>query len=117
MGIPLLKAGLTALRFMLRPINNLIIRKFKTTSNDSRGYRLFVWFGNEANQFEVRLNRWLIGSKGLGKIPDLHAEMAFLRGIEWFSEIFFFYGVLFTIAGYELWKADATSKKQKVLIE
>ena len=71
----------------------------------------FVGFGNASNRFEIKLNRMLIGSKGLGyEIANLHPDMAFHKGIEWFSEIFFFYGVLFTIVGYEIWKADVASK-------
>lgn len=111
MGIPLMKAGLTALRFTLRPINNLIIKKFKTAERDSKGFRFFCYFGNGANHFEIKLNRWLLGTKGLGKIEDMHVDMAFNKGIEWFTEVFFFYGILFTIAGYELWKADVASRK------
>ena len=117
MGIPLLKAAMTAIRLTLRPINNLIIKKFKTASKDSYGFRFFVYFGNQANHFEVKLNRWLIGSKGLGEIPDLHMDLAFNKGIDWFVEVFFFYGILFSIAGYEMWKADVASKKQKITID
>jgi hypothetical protein len=107
MGIPLLKVVLTALRLTLRPINNVITRKFKNgTSRDSHGFRFFVWSGNRANVYEVKMNRLMIGSKGLGDIPDLHTDMAFNKGVEWFAEIFFFYGVLFSIVGYEMWKAQ-----------
>ena len=48
-----MKAGLTALRFTLRPINNMIIKKFKTAERDSKGFRFFVYFGNGANHFEI----------------------------------------------------------------
>lgn len=51
----------------------------------------------------------LLGTKGLGEIKEIHADMAFVKGVEWFTELVFFYGVLFTITGYELWKADVAS--------
>ena len=55
----------------------------------------------------------LLGTKGLGEIKEIHADMAFVKGVEWFTELVFFYGVLFTITGYELWKADVASTEQK----
>ena len=116
MGIPLIKAFLTALRFTMRPINNVITRKFKSTSRDSMGHNFFVRFGNFANRFEIKLNRRMIGSSGLGEIEDMHTEIAFTKGVDWFSEIFFFYGIIFSIAGYELWKATVASEKQRNLI-
>ena len=53
----------------------------------------------------------------MGEIPDLHMDLAFNKGIDWFVEVFFFYGILFSIAGYEMWKADVASKKQKITID
>jgi hypothetical protein len=111
MGIPLIKAGLTVLRLTLRPINNILIKRFKTSKKESPGFRFFVMCGNQANHFEINLNRWLLGTKGLGKIEDMHSDMAFNKGVEWFTEVVFFYGILFSIAGWELWKADASAKK------
>ena len=55
-----------------------------------------------------------MGTTGLGEIQDIHESIAFAKGVEWFTEIFFFYGVLFLITWYELRKtyqaADATKK-------
>ena len=62
------------------------------------------------------MNRWMIGSKGLGEIPDLHTDMAFNKGVEWFAEIFCFYGVLFSIVGYEMWKAQVSGTLQRNLL-
>jgi len=42
--------------------------------------------------------------------------MAFNKGVEWFAEIFFFYGVLFSIVGYEMVKAQVASKRQSNLL-
>ena len=51
------------------------------------------------------MNRALLGTKGLGTIKPLGNDIAFNKGIEWFTEVFIFYGILITIAGYELNKA------------
>ena len=105
MTIPFVKVGITAIRYMMRPINNQIIKKFKNVSKDSRGYLFFANFGLRSNRFEIKMNRMLVGSKGLGEIKDLPQDMAFHKGVEWFTEVFIFYGILFLIAGYELNKA------------
>ena len=48
------------------------------------------------------MNRLITGMKGLGTVPALHDSIAFEKGIEWFTEIFCFYGVLTLFAMYEL---------------
>lgn len=63
------------------------------------------------------MNRALLGTKGLGSIPDLHADMAFCKGVDWFTEVFIFYGILFMIAGYELSKASTSAAATKHKIE
>ena len=45
MPIPLIKAGLTGLRYALRPINNLILKKFKSVGKDTYSYKFFEEFG------------------------------------------------------------------------
>ena len=55
----------------------------------------------------------LIGQKGLGRIADLHDEMAFQKGIDYFTEIFFFYGFVFGIAFYEMNKSVAATNHAK----
>ena len=59
--------------------------------------------------FEIKMNRALIGNKGLGKIQPLSDDIAFNTGVEWFTEVFVFYGILFTIAFYELYRASVAS--------
>ena len=43
--------------------------------------------------------------------------MAFHKGVEWFTEVFVFYGILFLIAGYELNKAAQSTQATKDKIE
>lgn len=117
MPIPLAKAGITAIRYLMRPINNMIIKKCKTIEKDKWQYQFFVRFGQRSNRFEIKLNRMLLGTKGLGEIKDLHIDMAFSKGVEWFTEVFVFYGILFLIAGYELNKAAVSAQATKDKLE
>lgn len=113
MTIPLKKVLLTTVRYLMRPINNTITRRCKTLDHDDFRYRFFMNFGQHTHVFEVKMNRALIGSKGLGEIKPLSDDIAFNTGVEWFTEVFVFYGLLFTIAFYELYKASAASAMTK----
>ena len=46
-------------------------------------------------------------------IKPLADEPAFNKGVEYFSEIFFFYSILMALAYYELKKANESSIAQK----
>lgn len=105
MPIPIQKVMLTSIRYLMRPINNTIIKSLKTKDKDTFGYRFFENFGQRANIFEVKMNRALIRSKGLGTIKPLSQDIAFNKGVEWFTEVFVFYGILISIAAYEIKKA------------
>lgn len=48
----------------------------------------------------------MMGSKGLKKIPDIADSLAFEKGVEWFVEVVFFYGILCVLAVYELNKNE-----------
>lgn len=61
MPIPVIKATLTGLRYALRPLNNVLIRKLKASKKDSPMYSYFERFGQGTNRFEVNLNRILLG--------------------------------------------------------
>jgi hypothetical protein len=113
MTIPLKKVLLTTVRYLMRPINNTINRKFKSLPHDDFRYKLFMNFGQRAHAFEVKINRAMIGSKGLGEIKPLSDDIAFNTGVEWFTEVFIFYGILFSIAFYELNKATKASLATK----
>lgn len=76
-------------------------------------YNAFETFGQKVNIFEVKMNRALIKSKGLGEIQPLREEIAFNKGVEWFTEIFVFYGIMIAICSYEIRKSVISSKKQK----
>ncbi len=117
MTIPFQKVALTTVRYLMRPINNTINRKFKTLDKDRFGYRFFKEFGQYANVFEIKLNRAMIGAKGLSTIQRLDDDIAFNKGVEWFTEVFIFYGILIAIAGYEINKSVASAQKTKQNIQ
>ena len=101
-----MKAVITIARLALRPVNGMFIKKLKTLPKDHKARLLFIQFGHTCSRFEVRLNRLLIASSGLGMIPKISNVMAFEKGIEWFTEIFFFYGFLALLAAYEINKNE-----------
>ena len=57
------------------------------------------------------MNRRLAGKKGLSSLPALSECVAFNKGVEWFVELAFFYGVLFGLAFYEINKAEQAKTK------
>ena len=114
MPIPVGKAALTLVRYMLRPINNTLIKKFKVQHSVEKqgiGYRFFQNIGQRCNRFEVALNRIVIQQKGLGEVREIPADLAFSKGVDYFTEIIFFYFVMFGIAIYEMDKAYRSGKK------
>lgn len=63
MPVPLGRTVMTFIRYLLRPINNTMTKKFKHSIDNkpnSWGYLFFVKFGNGANRFEVTMNRIII---------------------------------------------------------
>lgn len=117
MTIPALKIFLTLLKIGMKPVNTQISKKLKDLGKEHVFYRSFVWFGNECNEFEIRLNRRVLGIKGLGEIPPLHREVAFAKGVDYFTDLFFVYGLLTAIAMYEIMKGHKSSVKQAETIK
>lgn len=66
MPLPVGKTLFTIVRYTLRPVNNLLITRFKqhgkavSAESASFGFRFFHSIGQNANRFEVALNRILI---------------------------------------------------------
>ena len=104
MAVPLFKVLVTASRLVLRPINNKLINYLKTVPKCYHKY--FIDFGNMTHRFDTRLTRAMLGKKGLSVIPDLSNSMAFDRGIEWFTEIVFFYFTLCSLTFWEMNRAE-----------
>ena len=106
MSLNIARLFLTLTRYTLRPVSATIIKSFKSRHNgqESAGFRIFAQFGQFCHRSEIRLNRLLIGKKGLGEIKEIAPPAAFSKGVEWFTEIFFFYFLTFGIVFYEMRK-------------
>ena len=114
MAFPIYKLLIVGFRTASRPLNNLLIRVIKSRSNGSSSVRmLFNKFGQMAHIYEIKLNRYIVredapnNKKGDDQelkvyIKPLSDDAAFNKGVEYFSEVFFFYGVLILLAAYEI---------------
>lgn len=111
MPVPMGSTARMMLRYLLRPINNQITTRFKHFHGkpDGRGFIFFCWLGQLFNRFEVSMNRIIIQQSGLGAIKKLHDDAAFNKGVDWFTELVFFYGLLFGIGFYEIGLAHKKS--------
>ena len=114
MGIRLGGTLLTLIRYGLRPLNNSIIRHLNKSgisrNEESIPFWFFASFGQFTNRLEIKLNRIIVGMKGLEEIHALPPQAAFRKGVEWFNEIFFFYGLCFSIVFYQMAASMRASK-------
>ena len=81
------------------------------------GFAFFESFGQVCNRFEIALNRIIIQQKGLGEVRAIPADLAFSKGVDYFTEIVFFYLVMFGIAIYEMDKAYRSGVKTSERLE
>ena len=77
--------------------------------------------GQAAHKFEIYLNRKIVnagsGSEKLDfYIKPLSDDAAFNKGIDYFVEVVFFYGVLISLAIFELKRAQDASDRLKAQI-
>ena len=82
---------------------------------------MLIGFGQLMHRFEWRLNRTIVQSDSPSKLlkkdksdevcKPLKTDAAFNKGAEYFSELFFFYGILLSLAIYEMNKAYISSIK------
>ena len=121
MPIPLIKIVLTSAKIMARPINSIMINRFKHAREELRSRHFLIWFGRQCVKFENAADSLMIADKEKVKLFQvdpykISQEAALTKGIEYFVEIVFFYGVIFTIIGYEIKKALESSAKLKAQI-
>ena len=87
----------------------------------------FMKFGQFAHRFEIKVNRFIVKDENSDAeksssnkiktfIKPLSPEASFNKGVEYFSELVFFYGVLMALAIYEIQKNHASSERQKALM-
>ena len=108
MPVPLVTFGIVILRSSLRPINQILVKHFKFKVANSFGHNFFVYVGYGANNVDNYLNNVdqdpLVLKKDGKKVikkNSISEEKAFDTGVEWFTEVVFFYGTLLGIAFYE----------------
>ena len=107
--LPLIKVLLVTFKILSRPLNNIIKRSFHHRFIFM--HRFITIFGQKMHVFEAYLNRRIVNtnSKFDFYIKPLSDEAAFSKGVEYFSEIIFFYGILAIIAVWEVNKSHEAS--------
>ena len=118
MALPIIKLIFVAYRIISRPLNNIIVKAIKARGQESNFRYFFIWFGQKFHIYEVKVNRYIVKEETKSAnnqnedddikvyIKPLADEPAFNKGVEYFSEIFFFYNILMLLALYELKKAS-----------
>ncbi len=109
-----IRASLATVRALLRPMNNTLIKRFKNIDPNRPSHAFFLKFGFLAQWYEARLDKLILGSKCQTEFKQLQPGEAFEKGVEWFTEVVFFYGLLFLITWYEL---DRHEKAKNLSIE
>ena len=108
MPIPIIKVGITAVRLFSRPFVTVISRRMQNDPTKAEK-AFFNWFGIRCYSFENKLD-YLLTMQNLNDgikfrsvdLDKVSKGAAIQKGIEYFCEIVFFYGVLMALAVYEL---------------
>ena len=125
MAFPIYKILIVGFKTVSRPLNSMLIKALKSRGNFTT---LFRQFGQLAHRYEIRLNQFIIkDDNAIGKkngnsnlkvfIKPLSDDAAFNKGVEYFSEVFFFYGILIGLGIYEVRRNYISSEKQKEKLE
>lgn len=109
--LPMMKILLVGFKIISRPLNNILKRVF--THRFQFMHRFIGYCGQKAHVFEIHLNRKIVNNnqKLDFYIKPLSEEAAFNKGVEYFVEVFFFYGVLIGIAVWEIKRSTDSSEK------
>ena len=115
--LPVMKLAIVGFKIMSRPMNNYLKRIF--THRFVFMHRFIGICGQKAHEFEIYMNRKVVNNnqKLDFYIKPLSEEAAFNKGVDYFVEIVFFYGVLIGIAFYEVVKSHNSSERQKAQIK
>ena len=112
MPVPIVTFGIVIMRASLRPINNILIGHFKNAKAHPLGFKAFAALGHGTHRIETFLKNAgkEDSEKGDGKTeyPGISDEQAFNAGVDWFSEIVFFYGILLGVCYWEFKKFAAS---------
>ena len=119
MPVPIVNVMVVVLRNSLAPINRVITNTCTRGSNHSKhpGFMFFRGFGYYCHTGEATMNKFLRTENASedGKIVDVlpSDRELFKIGVEWWSEIFIFYGLLSAIAVWEIGKFAKKSQIQQ----
>ena len=113
MVLPLFKLGLVAYKAISKPLVGVIKDYVKNNTNRKE---IFIWLGLKANRFELILDRKFINPNI--KIDDMRIKpindhLAFHKGVDFFIEIFFLYGLVLGLTFYEVKRSYVSSNKAK----
>ena len=127
MPVPIVTFGIVMMRASLRPINKFITAYFRGKTN-GMGFHFFAGIGHGTHKVETMMNN--AGKeqeieqqeeekdgKKVTKPKGLSEMQAFNVGIDWFTEIFFFYGILLGVCYWEFNKYVEAQKKLKLRID
>ena len=120
MPVPIVTFGIVVMRASLRPINNFISGHIRNAKDHPQLFKFFSTIGHGTNKVDLFL-------KNAGKDDEEKAqqkkdstisdEKAFIIGIDWFTEIFFFYGTLLGVCYWEFKKFAASQKQINIRIK
>ena len=117
MPIPILKVGITVVRLFSRPFVTVLTRRMVNNPTSSER-TFFRWFGHKCYYYDSRLDAIIAQqslNEGLKYVPiDLEKVSdgaAIQKGIEYFCELVFFYGLLMALAIYEMNKRHREAAK------
>ena len=111
--LPLMKVLVVAFKILSRPMNNILKRVF--THRFQFMHTFIAMCGQGAHRFEIHLNRTIVNNQQKLDfyIKPLSDEAAFNKGVEYFVEVVFFYGILIGIAIWEVKRSQDASDKLK----
>ena len=114
MPVPIVNVMVVVLRNSLAPINRVITNCCRRGPNhelNNYGFLFFRGFGNLCYKGEGAMNAFIeSGQASVSHLPDKTRKELFQIGVEWWSEIFIFYGLLSAIACWEIGKFAKKSR-------
>ena len=122
MPLPLVKLGIVTVRTFARPFNAVLTRRVRYHAN-SYEESFFYHFGMKVFAFENKIEEAIANQQDNQGITVVHVDLenvtrgaAVLRGIEVFIELTMFYGLLLSIAFWDIWTRykDTKTLQQRI---
>ena len=122
MPVPIVNVAMVVLRQCMNPFNRALTNKFFNGGGElaqkTLGFKFFKNFGQFCYLGEMHMDRIAKGETPSEQAREdgQNPHICFHKGIEWFSEIFFFYGILLTIAWWEIKKFADKAKANRMRV-